>query len=70
LGVIGGIAKLFNIKRAPRLIRQGQRIHKSVVEIMQDKTAPGMVPYVPAARYNGAPLTNDVNPGIESWGTL
>lgn len=70
LGFIGGIAKLFNIKRAPRLIRQGQRIHKSVVEIMQDQTAPGMASYVPAARYTGEPLGTDVNPGIEPWGTL
>ena len=28
LGLVGGIAKLFNIKRAPRVIRQGQRIRQ------------------------------------------
>ena len=39
LGLVGGIAKLFSIKRAARVIRQGQRIHQSVIEIIQDKTA-------------------------------
>lgn len=70
LGLVGGIAKLFNIKRAGRVIRQGQRIHQSVIEIMQDKTEPGLAPYVPAARYNGDALSADVNPGIEPWGVL
>ena len=37
---------------------------------MQDKTVPGLAPYVPAARYNGDALSADVNPGIEPWGVL
>ena len=70
LGLVGGIAKLFNIKRAARVIRQSQRIHQSVIEIIQDKTVPGLAPYVPTARYNGDALSADVNPGIEPWGVL
>ena len=70
LGLVGAIARTVGLKRGPRAIQPGQRIHKSVVEIMQDKTAPGMVPYVPAARYDGEPLSTDLNPGIEPWGTL
>lgn len=70
LGLVGGIAKLFNIKRAPRVIRQGQRIHKSVIEIMQDKAPPGLKAYIPIARYNSSALSADINPGIEPWGVL
>jgi hypothetical protein len=70
LGLIGGIAKLFNIKRLPRAIRQGQRIHQSVIEIMQDKIAPEQEPYVPVALYNGNVISSTVNLDIEPWGAL
>jgi len=70
LGLAGAIAKRFNIKRAPRVIRQDQRIHQSVIEIMQDKITPGLAPYIPTARYNGDAVSADVNPGIEPWGML
>ena len=70
LGLVGGIAKTLNLKRGPRAVRQGQRIHKSVIEIMQDKIAPGQKPYVPTARYNGTVITPDASPGIEPWGPL
>jgi len=70
LGLAGGIAKTFNLKRDPRAIQNGQRIHKSVIEIMQDKVAPDQKPYVPAARYNGNPVSAEANPGVEAWGSL
>ena len=70
LGLVGGIAKAFNLKRGPRAILEGQRVHKSAIEIMGDKITQGQEPYVPRARYNGNPLTADSNPGIEPWGEL
>ena len=70
LGLVGAITKTFNLKRGSRAIQPGQRIHRSVLEIMQDKIAPGQKPYVPAARYNGTPISADANPGTEAWGAL
>ena len=70
LGLVGAIAKTLKLKQGPRAIRAGQRIHNSVIEIMQDKIAPGQEPYIPRARYNGNSLSANVNPGIEPWGSL
>ena len=70
LGLVGAIARTLKLKRGQRVIQSGQRIHKSVIEIMEDKVAPGQEPYVPKARHQGKALSAQVNPGIEPWGTL
>ncbi|HSE87095.1 MAG TPA: DUF2235 domain-containing protein [Candidatus Binatia bacterium] len=70
LGLVGAIARTLKLKRGPRAIQLGQRIHKSVIEIMQDKIAPGLEPYVPSARYQGNPLSAEVDLDIEPWGAL
>lgn len=70
LGLVGAIARTLKLKRGPRAIQLGQRIHKSVIDIMQDKVAPDQKPYIPAARYNSNPVTADANPGVEPWGSL
>ncbi|HEY7322990.1 MAG TPA: hypothetical protein VIE89_35975, partial [Candidatus Binatia bacterium] len=70
LGLVGVIAQTLKLKRGPRAIQPGQRIHKSVIEIMEDKVAPGQEPYIPKARYQGNALSPEVNPGIEPWGAL
>jgi uncharacterized protein (DUF2235 family) len=66
MGFIGKIAVSFDLRKEPRVIRTGQRIHQSVVERMQEST--GEEPYLPAARFNGNALTADVHPGIQPWG--
>jgi hypothetical protein len=66
MGLIGKIAISFEIKRGPRAIRAGQRIHQSVIERTQESSSAES--YEPAARYNGGPLTADANPGIQPWG--
>jgi hypothetical protein len=70
LGLVGAIARTLKLKRGPRAIQPGQRIHKSVIEIMGDKVAPEQEPYVPKARYQDSALSAEVNPGIEPWGML
>lgn len=70
LGLVGAIARTLKLKRGPRAIHSGQRTHKSVIEIMEDKVAPEQEPYVPKARYQGNVLSAQVNPGIEPWGML
>ncbi len=70
LGLVGAIARTLKLKQGPRAIRLGQRIHKSVIEIMEDKIASGLEPYVPGARYQGNPLSGEVDLDIEPWGTL
>jgi len=66
MGLIGGIAESLNLKREPRAIRAGQRIHQSVFDRMQE--APGQQPYVPKALFTGNPISPTVNPGIQPWG--
>jgi uncharacterized protein (DUF2235 family) len=66
MGLIGKIAVSFDLKKEPRTIRAGQRIHQSVIERMQE--ARGEELYIPAARFHGSALTADVNPGIQPWG--
>jgi len=66
IGLIGGIAQSLNLKREPRAIRAGQRIHQSVFDRMQE--APGQQPYVPKALFTGNPISPTVNPGIQPWG--
>jgi uncharacterized protein (DUF2235 family) len=66
MGLIGKIAVSFDLKRAPRAIRDGQRIHQSVVERMQEASAEER--YAPTARFNGNVLTADLNPGVQPWG--
>ena len=66
LGLVGKIAVSFDLKKEPRAIRAGQRIHQSVIERMQE--AGGEELYIPAARFHGSALTADVNPGIQPWG--
>ena len=51
----------------PRAIQLGQRIHKSVIEIMQDKIASGLEPYVPGCTVPGNPLSAEVDLDIEPW---
>jgi hypothetical protein len=70
LGLVGIIATAFNLKRGPRAVRLGQRIHKSVIEMIQESSAAPDNTYVPAARFNGAVLNADSHPGIEPWGEL
>jgi Uncharacterized alpha/beta hydrolase domain (DUF2235) len=66
MGLIGKIAISLDIKKGPRAIRAGQRIHQSVIDRMQQ--AGGAECYVPAARYHGTPLTVDANPEVQPWG--
>ena len=66
MGLIGGIAESLNLKREPRAIRAGQRIHQSVFDRMQE--ASGQQPYVPKALFTGNPISPTVNPGIQPWG--
>ena len=66
IGLIGAIAQSLNLKRAPRSIRAGQRIHQSVLDRMSG--SPGQESYVPKAFYTGHALTAESNPGIQPWG--
>jgi hypothetical protein len=66
MGLIGGIAESLNLKRQPRTIRQGQRIHQSVFDRMQE--APGQQRYIPKALFDGKPLSAESSPGIQPWG--
>ena len=66
MGLIGKIAVSFNLKKEPRAIRAGQRIHQSVIERMQEATPEKA--YLPNALFNGTALTIDVNPGVQPWG--
>ena len=66
IGLIGKIAVSLDLKRGPRAIRAGQKIHQSVLERMQQSRS--AEPYEPAARFNGNALTPGDNPGIQSWG--
>ncbi len=66
MGLIGKIAVSFDLKKEPRAIRAGQRIHQSVIERMQEATTENA--YLPTALFNGSVLNPDVNPGIQPWG--
>jgi len=66
MGLIGKIALSLGLKKEPRAIRAGQRIHKSAIERMQEASA--QEPYVPKALYNGITLKPEWNPGIQPWG--
>jgi hypothetical protein len=66
MGLIGGIAESLNLKRQPRTIRQGQRIHQSVFDRMQEASNQQL--YVPKALFDGKPLSAECNPGIQPWG--
>jgi hypothetical protein len=66
MGLIGGIAESLHLKREPRAIRAGQRIHQSVFDRMQE--SPGQQPYVPRALFAGKSLSTESNPGIQPWG--
>jgi uncharacterized protein (DUF2235 family) len=66
MGLIGGIAESLNLKRGPRAIRAGQRIHQSVFDRMQESSS--QQSYVPRALYAGKPLSAESNPGIQPWG--
>ena len=66
MGLIGGIAESLNLKREPRAIRAGQRIHQSVFDRMQESS--GQQLYVPKARFAGKPLSAASNPAIQPWG--
>jgi uncharacterized protein (DUF2235 family) len=66
MGLIGGIAESLHLKREPRAIRAGQRIHQSVFDRMQESQ--GQQPYVPKALFAGKSLSTESNPGIQAWG--
>jgi uncharacterized protein (DUF2235 family) len=66
MGLIGGIAESLNLKRGPRALRVGQKIHQSVFDRMQESSSPQ--PYVPKALYAGKPISAESNPGIQPWG--
>ena len=66
IGLIGGIAQSLNLKREPRTIRAGQRIHQSVIDRMQDSSA--QQHYVPKALFDGKAVSAESNPGIQPWG--
>ena len=68
MGLIGKIAVSFDLKREPRAVRAGQRIHQSVIERMQEATSENA--YLPTALFNGSALKPDVNPGIQPWGSF
>ncbi len=66
IGLIGGIAQSLNLKREPRAIRAGQRIHQSVFDRIQESS--GQQPYVPKALFDGKTVSAESNPGIQPWG--
>lgn len=66
MGLIGKIAVTFDLKKEPRAIRAGQRIHQSVLDRMEE--GGGTDRYIPTARFNGAALAVDSNPGVQPWG--
>ncbi len=66
IGIVGKIALSLDLKKAPRAIRDGQRIHQSVFDRMQQ--APGEHPYVPRALFAGKAASSESNPGIQPWG--
>jgi len=66
IGLIGKIAATFDLKKEPRAIRDGQRIHQSVIERMQE--AGDEEQYMPRARFKGNILSPDQNPGVQPWG--
>jgi uncharacterized protein (DUF2235 family) len=66
IGLIGGIAQSLNLKREPRAIRAGQRIHQSVFDRIQESS--GEQPYVPKALFDGKAVSAESNPGIQPWG--
>jgi uncharacterized protein (DUF2235 family) len=68
MGFIGKVAVTFDLKKEPRVIRTGQRIHQSAIERMGEATTENA--YLPTALFNGTVLTPDVNPGIQPWGSF
>jgi uncharacterized protein (DUF2235 family) len=66
MGLIGSIAISLDLKRGPRVIRAGQKIHQSVIQRLQESTSTAC--YVPVARFEGNPLTAEALPGIQPWG--
>jgi len=66
IGLIGGIAQSLNLKREPRAIRAGQRIHQSVFDRVQESS--GQQPYLPKALFDGKAVSPESNPGIQPWG--
>jgi uncharacterized protein (DUF2235 family) len=66
MGLIGKIAVSLDLKKQPRAIRDGQRIHQSVIDRMQEANPTER--YVPVARFNGNSLTPDLSPGVQPWG--
>ncbi len=66
IGLVGTITESLGLKKESRAIRQGQRVHQSVIERMQEASTQER--YVPVALYNGKALTADLNPGIQPWG--
>jgi uncharacterized protein (DUF2235 family) len=68
MGLIGKIAASLGLKKEPRLIRDGQRIHQSAIERMQQGSASNERPYIPIALYHGNALSLESNPGVQPWG--
>lgn len=68
MGLIGSIAITLGLKREPRSVRAGQRIHQSVIERMQQVGGSGEKPYVPIALFNGKAISPESTPGIQPWG--
>jgi len=66
IGLIGGIAQSLNLKREPRAIRAGQRIHQSVFDRIQESS--GQQHYVPKGLFDGKAVSAESNPGIQPWG--
>ena len=66
MGLIGKIAESLDLKREPRSIRPGQRIHQSVLDRIQEAGANDR--YLPTALFGGKPLFAETNPGVQPWG--
>jgi hypothetical protein len=66
LPFVGQVVARFNLERRPRSLCAGQRVHRSVFQLMSAK-GPPHTPYEPAARFEGALLSPEY-PSIEEWG--
>ena len=66
IGLIGGIAQSLNLKREPRAIRAGQRIHQSVFDRIAGIVQPTAL--LPKALFDGKAVSAESNPGIQPWG--
>lgn len=66
--IVGKLALSLDLKKEPRTIRDGQRIHQSVFDRMQQGAVNADKPYTPAALYHGKAIEPESSPGVQPWG--